>query len=133
MSVVVSFFDSSGSDFKTWTFSLFCVFHLLSHHNSYLSVAPMHNNAFNIIPFTYNSNADRWFVNRNNSKHFLECFKTAYDVNLFQNKIRFRWFNSSFKLWNSLSTFVKMADFQGIKDSSDMFLSDNNFPKPRLV
>ena len=29
---------------------------------------------------------------------FLEYFKTAYDVNLFQNRIGFRWFNSSVKV-----------------------------------
>ena len=28
----------------------------------------------------------------------------------------------------SLSTFIKMADFHGIKDSSDIFLPNNNFP-----
>ena len=33
---------------------------------------------------------------------------------------------------NFLSTFVKMANFQGIKDFSDIFLSDNNFPLIRL-
>ena len=33
---------------------------------------------------------------------------------------------SSFEV--SLSTFVKMADFHAIKDSSDIFLPDNNFP-----
>ena len=31
-----------------------------------------------------------------------------------------------------LPTFVKMGDFQGIKDSSDIFLSDKNFPLIRL-
>ena len=29
---------------------------------------------------------------------------------------------------NFLSTFTKMADYHGIKDSLDIFLSDNNFP-----
>ena len=37
----------------------------------------------------------------------------------------------SFRIF--LSTFVKIADFQGIKDSSDIFLSDNNFPFSQIV
>ena len=31
-----------------------------------------------------------------------------------------------------LSTFVEMADFQSIKDSTDIFLSTDNFPLMRL-
>ena len=66
-------------------------FHLLSHHNFpfAVSVISMSNNAclrqyhFNTIPFTYNSNIVGCFINRNKNNLFLECIKTAYDVNLF--------------------------------------------------
>ena len=49
------------------------------------------------------------------------CFRTG-----------FTGFNSSLKFEIFLSNFGKMADFQGIKDSSDIFLSGNSFPLIRL-
>ena len=53
---------------------------------------------FNIIPFTYNSNIVGCFINSKKNKLFSECFKTTYNVNLFQNRIGFRCFNSSLPL-----------------------------------
>ena len=47
------------------------------------------------------------------------CFRIGFDSNGLILVLSFEIF---------LSTFVKMADFQGIKDSPDIFLSDNNLP-----
>ena len=52
------------------------------------------------------------------------CFRIGLDLDGLILVLSFRIF---------LSTFVKIADFQGIKDSSDIFLSDNNFPFSQIV
>ena len=102
----------------------------------------MSNNAcfiqyyFSIIPFAYNSNIAECLTNRNKNKLFVECFNTIYDVNLFQNRIKSKWFNSSFNLRNFSVNLVrqKVTDFQGIKDFSLIFfkIPPNNFPLIRL-
>ena len=51
------------------------------------------------------------------------CFRIGFDFDGLILVLSFESF---------LSTFVKMADFQAIKDSSDIFLSDKNFPLVRL-
>ena len=53
----------------------------------------------------------------------LNCFRKGLDLDGLILVLSFELF------W---STFVKMADFQGIKDSSDIFLLGNNFLLMRL-
>ena len=94
-------------NFKSQMFSAFFIFiyYLITTVIKFaVSVFSMFNKAyfikyhFNISPFTYKNKIVGCFINRNNNKLPLACFKTNYDVNLFQNRIAFRWFSSSFKL-----------------------------------
>ena len=66
-------------------------------------------------------------------KNFLfKCLRTTYGLSLLQNRIGPRQFNFNCRLEIFLSTFVKMTDFQSIKDSTDIFSSAKNFPLMRL-
>ena len=76
---------------------------------------------------TYNSNIVGCFINRNWNKYFWStsrqlmteiCFRIGLDIDGLTLVLRFEIF---------LSTFVKMADFQGLRNSSDILLICNNF------
>ena len=65
-------------------------------------------------------------------KKFLESFKTTYDVSFFKIRLDLDGLVLVLSFEKFLSSFVKMADFQSIKDSSDIFLSDNSLHLIRL-
>ena len=89
---------------------------------------------FSIIPFTYNSNIVECFTNRNKNKllwsasiQFMTsiCFRIGLNLNGLTLAL-------SFEIFQSI--FFKATDFQGIKDSSLIFLKipTSNFPLIRL-
>ena len=117
---------------------IFIYYLMTTYINFAVSVILMSNNGyfvqyhFNIIPFTYNSNIVGCFTNRSKNKLFMSasrqlmtsiCFRIGLDLDVLIPVLSFE---------VSWSTFHKMADFQGIKDSSDIFLSDNNLSLIRL-
>ena len=85
----------------------------------------MSNNAyfvqyyFNIIPFTYNSYLDalsigtriNFFLSASRQLMTSICFRIGLNLDVLILVLSFEIF---------LSTYVEMADFQGVKDSSDI-------------
>ena len=133
----VSFFFLYG--FKIQMFFIFCglIYYLIKTFISFASSFIFRsNNAyfiqyyFSIMSFTYNNN-NFWMLYQQEQE---QTFSGVIQDSLcFQNKIGFRWLLLVSSSGMFLSSFVKMAVFEGIiKDSSDIFLSDNSFPLIRL-
>ena len=85
---------------------------------------------FNIIPFKCNSNIVGCFINRRRKNLFWSTSRQIMMSISFKMILHNLILVFSFETF--FSTFVKMTDFQGVKDFSDIFLSDNNFPLTRL-
>ena len=122
-------------DLKTQKFSIFCVsiYYRITNVISFaVSVLFMSNNAyfiqynFNIIPFTYNSNIAGCLIQLQiRANPFWstsgQLMKSIYfRISLGLDGLILVWSSDEFS-----STFVKMANFQSIKNSWDIFLSDN--------
>ena len=122
-------------DFKIQTFSIFCVFidHFITAFISFaVSVISMCNKAhliqyhFNLIHFTYNNNIVTCFIKKSKNKFFWSDSRQLMMSIYFRIGLNLGGLILVLDFEIILSIFVKMTDFQGIKDSSDILLSDNN-------
>ena len=87
---------------------------------------------FKIIPFTHNSNIITCFINRSKNKHFWSASRHLMTLSRFRVGLNLDGLFLVLSFQTFFQPLFKMADFQGIKDSSDIFLSYNNFPLIRL-